>query len=185
MREEMQDRYGEYVPSFLLTPAPPMIFLRSSAQKILEARAFRPDAPMLLSHSQEVAFTVAALAAAGGRGRYDGCPQVGQPRDEIGFVHDHQGSGEGAAAVLGGGEAAGYGVEILEAQLVVVVGADGGLRPGREALEHTEQSGEQFFHLVVAAREKQDGRTRAEDYQSQRGAQGHQLTLSSYRGRIV
>ena len=167
----MPDRYGEYVPSFLLTPAPPMIFLRSSAQKIQEARAFRPDAPILLSHSQEVAFTVAALATAGVHGRYDGCQQVGQPRDEIGFVHDHQGSGEGAAAVLGGGEAAGYGVEILEAQLVAVVGADGRLHPGREALEHTEQSGGQFFWLVVAARDKQDARTWAEDHQRQRGSQ--------------
>jgi hypothetical protein len=73
--------------------------------------------------------------------------------------------------MLGGGEAAGHGVEIPQAQLVVVVGIEGRLRPGREALEHTEQSGEQFFHLVLAAREKQDGRTSAEDYQSRRGAQ--------------
>jgi hypothetical protein len=185
MREEMQDRYGEYVPSFLLTPAPLMIFLRSSAQKILEARAFRPDAPMLLSHSQEVAFTVAALAAAGVHGRYDGCQQVGQPRDEIGSVHDDQGGGEGAAGMLSGGEAAGHGVEILETQFVAIVGADGRLHPGREALEHTKQSGEQFFRLVVAAREQQDGGTWAEDHPPQRGTQGLQLTLSSYRGRIV
>ena len=171
IRQEMQDRYGEYVPSFLLTPAPPMIFLRSSAQTILEARAFRPDAPMLLSHSQEEAFTVAALAAAGVRGRDDGCQQVGQPRNEINSVHDDQGSGEGTSAVLDGEEAAGHGVEIHEAQFVVVVDADGRLHPGREALEHTEQSGEQFLHLVVAARDKQDARTWAEDHQRQRGSQ--------------
>jgi hypothetical protein len=112
IRQEMQDRYGEHVPSFLLTPAPPMIFLRSSAQKILEARAFRPDAPMLLSHFHEVAFTVAALATAGVHGRYAGCQQVGRRRDEIGFVHDDQGGGEGAAAVFDRWEGAGHGAEL-------------------------------------------------------------------------
>ena len=112
IRQEMQDRYGEYVPSFLLTPAPPMIFLRSSAQKILEGRAFRPDAPMLLSHSQEVAFPVGALAAGGVHGRSDSCQQVGQPQDEIGSVHDDQGGGEGAAAVFGRWKGAGHGAEL-------------------------------------------------------------------------